>query len=370
MYVGRMGFVMDGQTLEGSKTRIERGGGVRNGENDIGFGIEAEYQQYYPGNDDNEDEYEDNNDEYEENNENIENDGLLNEDSTVPLMPDEFYSDVDVFLNRPPPKFKGILQNKSKTREKLEEKIIKSSSLPVLLPPKPKKIESKINTGKKGPGKKVERYIDPNLLQQAFEYTEMLARESYEQEIQQQRQQQYNEKKKSNSAPHDSVTRSRNLMANHRHQNDDNDDDNENDDDYDDDELDEIQSCDRKQIKLKNAYGSGKGGGHTRTKGNGSQSKSKNKKGNGMVKRLRSQTYTHQDQLTGNQSSSFDTSMTHGDGGSNRQVLDFNALVANFEQGITLKQLKQELEESRASEARSRKAVQDISKEMSSKMRF
>ena len=52
-----------------------------------------------------------------------------------------------------------------------------------------------------------------------------------------------------------------------------------------------------------------------------------------------------------------------------RYAVDFDSLVANFEQGTTLRALKAELEESKASLARSKQAVQKISTEMASQMR-
>jgi hypothetical protein len=399
-----MGFVMDGTPMEPSRaTPPQRGGG-----GGVGFGLEAEYENYGQG----EEDYDDG--DYGEEEEG-DGEGIFTEESVVPVMPDEFYSDVDSFLNRPPPKFKGINNNnKSKMREKLEEKIIKSSSLPVILPPsKPKKIESKINTGRKnGPGgKKVERKIDSDLLQQAFEYTARLEREASLKEQDHQDPSSYSslsKGKKSSSAPQISHSTGRPrdggqghgggggrggsggyMVSRNRGGYDDGNDSDENDDDDDEEEEeeeeDEIHSCDRKQMKLKQAYqsskrssgggggrgGGGRGGGG---RGNGGMNKSsKGKKGatnGGMVKRLRSQTFTHQTNETTTTSSSFDTSLSQSDGGSHRQALDFNALVANFEQGLTLKQLKQELEDSRASMAKSKKAVDEISKEMSTKMRF
>jgi hypothetical protein len=389
----RMGFVMDGTPIEAANDQRRGGGG-------IGFGLEAEYDPYdQNGEDENEGgDYDDDDGDYEE--EDGEG-GVLSEESVVPVMPDEFYTHVDDFLNRPPPKFKGLQnQNKSKMREKLEEKIIKSSSLPVILPPsKPKKVGSKIDTGRKnGPGRKVDRKIDSDLLQQAFEYTARLEREVSLKAQDQEDHSSYSslsKGKKSSSAPHISQSSGSGRprggggsgsMGSKSHR------DYDDDDEEEEEEENEIYSCDRKQMKLQQAYqqskagpseaggggGRGRGAGGGKSGGRGS-GRGKGKKGagttsgSGMVKRLRSQTFTHQTNESSSHPSaggSFDTSISHSDGGSHRQVLDFNALVANFEQGLTLKQLKQDLEDSRASMAKSKKAVDEISKEMSTKMRF
>jgi hypothetical protein len=390
----RMGFVMDGTPIEAANDQRRGGGG-------IGFGLEAEYDPYdQNGEDENEGgDYDDDGDYEEEDGEG----GVLSEESVVPVMPDEFYTHVDDFLNRPPPKFKGLQnQNKSKMREKLEEKIIKSSSLPVILPPsKPKKVGSKIDTGRKnGPGRKVDRKIDSDLLQQAFEYTARLEREVSLKAQDQEDHSSYSslsKGKKSSSAPHISQSSGSGRprggggsgsMGSKSHR--DYDDDDEEDEEEEEEEN-EIYSCDRKQMKFQQAYqqskagpseagggGRGRGAGGGKSGGRGS-GRGKGKKGagttsgSGMVKRLRSQTFTHQTNESSSHPSaggSFDTSISHSDGGSHRQVLDFNALVANFEQGLTLKQLKQDLEDSRASMAKSKKAVDEISKEMSTKMRF
>lgn len=402
---------MDGTPIEPSRSHAPLHKSGRNEER-IGFGLEAEYDSYHDKNDaegggGDEGEY---GEEYYEAQEDQEDDdheeGIFTEESIVPVMSNEFYSDVDHFLNRPPPKFKGIMnQNKSKAREKLEETILKSSSLPVIIPvTKPKKIESKINTGRgkqqQGPGeRRNERKLDINLLQQAFEYTARLEREASSLKEQEHEEtttfySSFSKGKKSSSAPQISHSTGRRrdghdhgsgghsgYMVSREH--DGGEDDGDEDDENGDEE--EEEEDDRKQMKSKPPYhssqrtsggargGGGRGSGRGGGRGNsGINKSSKGKKGTtsgGMVKRLRSQTFTHQTNETAIPSS-FDTSMSHSDGGSHRQALDFNALVANFEQGLTLKQLKQELEDSRASMAKSKRAVDEISKEMSTKMRF
>jgi hypothetical protein len=368
-----MGFVMDGAPVEvpGRRQDDRGGGGGRVGGG--GFGLEAEYNSYEDdggygdGDEDGGHYYDDNYDHNEDGEDGYNGSEEMLSEEAVPLMPDEFYSDVDTFLSRPPPKFNG-LKTQSKMRGKLEEKIVKSTSLPVLLPPRPKKIESKVNSGlKKGPGKKIEKQIDRNLLQQAFEYTAQLQHQHDGDDDEEPPLHPHHamNKKKSSSAPHISSS-SRGGMTLRT----------ETEEEEEEEDSDEIRSCDRKQVRLKQTYGGTKSQAQ-------SQGKSKPKKNppNGMVKRLRSQTYTHQtgsasgsghDQRTGGGGGGggFDTSVSQSDGGSNRQVLDFNALVANFEQGIALKQLQQELEDSRAAMARSKRAVEEISKEMSTKMRF
>lgn len=317
----------------------------------MGFGLEADLDDY-GGN-----AYDDDEDQYGENADNSENVYEENEEVVVPKMPDDFYSDVDTFLNRPPPKAKGLKQ-KSKTREKLEEKIVKSTSFPnILLNQKPKKIESKVNTGRKGPGKKNDkRIIDDDLLQQAFEYTEKLQREAT-------LENEYDEiiatatsKKKSNSAPHNLQSHTR---LHHETEND-------GEDGWSEEEEEEDMGR-RGRMATKNkvdavsaAYG------NPRQKPPKSLSKGQAKKG--VVRRLRSQTADMTTSQREAKEAAFDASSAAQDTTS-RYAVDFDALVANFEQGTTLRALKAELEESRASLARSKQAVQKISSEMASQIR-
>jgi len=258
-----------------------------------------------------------------------------NEES-VPTMPNEFYSEVDNFLSKPPPKVKGI-KAKSKTREKLEEKIVKSSSLPILVnKPKKLRVASKIDTGRNpGKQKKSKQPIDTNLLAEAMQYVEQVQRESLIEECKSARVPQ-DGGKKSGSAPQDPQGGRRGAESGGGRRS-------------------------QEDAGPGIAYSSTQG----RSKAKSAKAAAQKKKKENMVRRLRSQT-----EGRSKENSSFDTSMTTQDGGSLRNAVDFDALVANFEQGLTLQRLKEELEESKASMARSNKAMQQISKEASSQMRL
>jgi hypothetical protein len=102
-------------------------------------------------------------------------------------------------------------------------------------------------------------------------------------------------------------------------------------------------------------------------KGNTSSSGSiekKKKSNNGVVKKLRSQTQAN----ANSNKTSFDTSSAPQEAGSARNVVDFDALVANFENGITLNQLKAELERSKESMKKSEDSMREITKEFSKKV--
>lgn len=104
-------------------------------------------------------------------------------DDRPPEMPQEFYAQIDSFLNKPPPSFATEDKKKKKT-----PKAAKASTVDSTLPPVPmdgdkeKKKSKKAVTGKvyaqPPPAAAQERSIDPQLLKEAFEYTDKLLREA------------------------------------------------------------------------------------------------------------------------------------------------------------------------------------------------
>lgn len=276
-------------------------------------------------------------------------------EDTVPVMPAGFYSDVDSFLSRPPPMaVKGTKGGKKKKKGSGEEKL--PSSLPVINDlPKMSHVKSKVSshrTGASGGNSKkaggVNKVLDERLLQQAFEYTnklqqEAMAEEVYEASLNMQAQ-------KSSSAPQ--------LRPQHQQLHD----------------YEQGQGHGRGARKPRSADTDFPQGGSTnrqhRVSGDG-----KKKPANSIVRRLRSKTQTNSNQggkppRSTAKSGGFDTSIDGESATSTRNVTDFQSLVANFEQGTHLQQLRAELEESQASMAESRRAMQDISKEMAGKLRI
>ena len=265
----------------------------------------------------------------------------IGDEDNVPKMPGGFYSDVETFLSRPPPAVKAAAK-KSKTKQKLDDKITKSASLPVLVSRAPPMhhVDSKVNTGqKKGKPrshkhKSRQQGLDMQLLEEAFQYTEKLQQESIAQELSGANDADCGgvALKKSGSAP----TRGTDKGSDQR---------------------------------SRPPHGGGgavvmsheDSGENRRSRVNAKERSSGN-----VAKKLRQQTKTgHGHAHHGN----FDTSITQPDMVT-RSVVDFDALVENFQQGLTLHKLRSELQESQASMERSRQAMQSISRDAASKMRL
>eukprot|EP01041_Mallomonas_annulata_P002754 gene2754-5422_t len=264
------------------------------------------------------DDHDDNQDAYEE------TDNIV--DASAP-MPGDFYENVDQFLSRPPPKLGTITKKSSKStpsipalkkeRDELQKKIRLNPGGESSKPPIRRKSEKSVEP---------KRFIDESLLMQAMEYTDKLMRDNVLEELREM----------------PSYVKNARLPPNNTNQ---------------------IQY---EQID----YG-------IASKGpTASQSKYKNKdmdimkkqksnkqptKKNSLVKKLRAQTKIYSNDNEFNVS-------TESDQSSNRNPLDFDALVANFEQGLTLRKLQAELEESKINIMRSQDAVKKISAEYSRKI--
>lgn len=313
----------------------------------------------------------------------------LTEDN-VPVMPTGFYSNVENFLNKPPPGLAkdahkqgeetgGEKRKKKKTKKGLGDQIVKREdmkSLPVIHDMPKVNVPSKVST-RRGPGlnskKSSHKVLDERLLQQAFEYSNKLQQEAMVEEV-------YEASllhgaagtipQKSSSAPQlrpqeqgakgvdfrskggggsgsRGVGERKPRSADH---------------DF------NVDSASATSRQASHSTSSTKGQGQGRKKTGA----------NSVVRRLRSKTQTNVRGLPGSgkpprstaSSSGFDTSCEAESGTSTRNITDFQSLVSNFEHGTHLEQLKAELEQSKASMAESRRAMQDISKEMSGKLRI
>jgi hypothetical protein len=83
------------------------------------------------------------------------------------------------------------------------------------------------------------------------------------------------------------------------------------------------------------------------------------------VKRLRSQSHSAAVATAAASGSNFDTTSAPEADNGKRQVLDFDALVANFEQGLGLQKLRAELEASKKSMERSSNTIKQMAAEYS-----
>lgn len=239
------------------------------------------------------------------------------EEVEAPVMPTEYYQSVEYFLSRAPPKLQGSTSDKEKRKKKPDASDEKP---PPVLPQITKnsradgsskpKVQSKVSASIKGTAKAgpTQRNIDPNLLMQAFAYTDQLVREAEEEEA------------KGGSAPH--MTRP------------------------------PLPGSDQSNHPRSAPYDldADTGGSQNQKGGNGGRQKSK-KKG-GVVKKLRTQT----------QNAGFSVPVM-AEEDHQKAAMDFDSLVANFQQGITLQKLQSELAASQQSMKQSEDFMKQLTRE-------
>lgn len=254
-----------------------------------------------------------------------EEDKIYVEDEVPSGMSTDFYADVEKFLNKPPPGFvKNSKKEKKHPKNNTKEGNKKGSLLPNIHDLPKKNVSCKVST-RRTPGNKktTKKEIDEALLNQAFEYTNKLQQEAINEEL--------------HDTP-ENVTplKSSSAPSLHRHE-------------------------PLSQETKPHSANSGNKVTSNGVKPSNNRQRGKKKPPNGVVRRLRSKTQSNGD--------TFDTSYSKESATSARNVVDFQALVENFQQGTELNHLREELEKSKASMAQSRRAMQEISKEMSGKLK-
>lgn len=244
-------------------------------------------------------------------------------EDVAPVMPTEYYENFESFLSRGPPKLK-IDKLKTKSKRELELEIAQEFSakaaVPVFpqisqkkgkqqqeLPPRPVGVTatSKVAATLQGKGNKPSKDIDTNLLLQAFNYVAQLSSQDIDDD----------------EAGHDSQP--------HQHP----------------------SSAPERRSPHKE-YSSGKGGRPSASDGGGKKA--------GVVKKLRQK--TQQRDAMGDHAFMV-SAASEEELSSKKAQLDFDALVANFEQGITLHQLQAELNSSKASMAKSEEFMRQLAME-------
>lgn len=274
--------------------------------------------------------------------ENEQNGNDESENIAVPSMPDEYYHHVDEFLKRDPPKLK--ITDKTKKKKSLQQsdqipiEAMKPSvllpsigkrdipkSLPrqeLIAPPKPKAVSKVASSIKaKNPGQS--KRLDENLLLQAFAYTDKLAREALEEENEIIQSTKSRPPQPGNWEDERALTRSAPIES----------------------------SGDDFAPVMKPRASSGSGSVQKSKKGSG-----------GVVKKLRSQTQSDPSSASKGGSSGFVVATMSEDDGQ-KAPLDFDSLVANFQQGVTLQKLQAELQASQQSMKRSEDFMKQLAKE-------
>ena len=268
----------------------------------------------------------------------IDNDAL----DEAPKMPLDYYNSIDNFLKQGPPKLKNKGNNNTASDRTTTSIINKINAISKgnkakepkmkVLPPAPviPAVASKIDCGndaKGGKGKKKRIDIDHNLLLAAFSYVDQISREV-------------------NDDDDDAVLKEFNTNTNTNNNGRNktiwpgNNDNNNN----------ISSSSSLKQPRSAPAAPNVYDTAAPKKKGNKKNSTS-------IVKKLRSQT-------ANSNNATFDISSALDNTDDRRNALDFDALVSNFEQGLTIKKLKADLQDSKYSMEKSLAFMKQIQSEM------
>lgn len=264
-------------------------------------------------------------------------------ESAAPNMPHEFYSCVDNFLKKPPPVFSGEMSGTSEKRaskgslSKKRKEETQTASLPqihaktgsnILLPPQVptnttcgvKATKSKTTSSSKVVSRKSKpKQIDHNLLNEAFAFADQVLKRAVLDE------EEATEKVARKEKPMEKAIKPKSAPSHT-----------------------EFSSCQVQSSKHKSE---------------------KLLSTKGMVKKLRMKAQQEQGGGSIQHSSkknlgegTFNTS-TEPEQISNKVALDFESLVANFQNGTTIQQLQRELEQSKKSMSASEQYMRQLSKE-------
>lgn len=268
------------------------------------------------------------------------------DDSNAPKMPDEFYDNLDGFLKKPPPKLSKSDNIQIKLPISITDDKVTLPKIPpsVMKPPMPQrppiaklsKATSKIREIINGRANEIiVKPIDENLLREAFAYSDQINREAALEEAM------------SNAS----------LARGHLI----------NDNDYD------IDNEDNNNIHM-NIIMPRSAPPHAVKKTTTMKSTQKNNNGNkkctsstssvSVVKKIRGQTHNVYISSTSSKGGEFEVAgNTLEEDSFKKNAIDYDALVANFEQGILLQRLRAELEASKQSVSKTteymRKLTQD-----------
>ena len=230
-----------------------------------------------------------------------------------PPMPDGYYKDIDYFLNRPAPKLGISLLENCTLKSGLSKK-----SKPIKISASGTAGQSVMSSKKSGQTKCV---VNERLLLEAFKYADRLARENMDEDML--------------NVATDSAFDGRYA------------------------DRDSIKESNRRDARgsMVNAHVSTTQ--RTKVAAGATKSGKRSEKTVGLVNKLRSQTAAVLPSV-------FDTSSENADNPNiNAKKMDMETLVANFEQGITLRKLQQELQNSRDSMAKSEQFMRQLSRDFS-----
>lgn len=285
-----------------------------------------------------------------------------NEDlDKAPEMPQNFYKDVESFLTRDPPKLKDT-SKKTKLKNNKKGVVlpdIYSKQSNEINPPQPPQVTSKVrskllNTTNKQP----QRQFDHNLLRDAFAYTDQLLKDALMEEA-----------SSTNSGNHESssITTGQQGLPPRRAMKKDTKGSNTGNGQK------KLQS---RTIPVESIYiaphpHSAPSGSSSNTKkktdiyssnsGYHSSAGSSNSGPKGIVKKLRAKVPSESNISTTNTGFSTDTTLDNNN--NKRNAVNFDELISNFQDGIMLSKLRQELEDSKQSMKKSENFMRQLSQE-------
>ena len=256
--------------------------------------------------------------------------------AALPQMPAEFYNGVDQLLRMSPPRLKSKKRFDVEGASTIVGGNARShpSAAPPSAPTRKSVVPAPAQRGAAG-----KRHIDPNLLNEAFAYTDKLMREAVLEQKQEEAEETFAARR--NEARSNKPSSAGGVLE-----------------------------------RSLNAYGGGGGGGRSAKSapsGKKGPSSAKERLGAGLVKRLRStatgtgggveKSASARALLAGAgaaSSNTFTVTAVSEDDSSGRKAMDFDALVANFTQGLTLRKLQAELAASQESMRRSQAAFKSL----------
>ena len=226
----------------------------------------------------------------------------------IPIMPPDFYAGVDLFLRKSPPRLKGKKRMDVEASAALGKRDQKSSRSVAAAPRRSVPVPVLRGT------------LDTSLLHEAFAYTDKILREAVHEEAQAERQARSGNNSGNNNNSHHQLPERRGGSAG---------------------------SALVPAAAARNPYSD-----NPRSAPGKGSSAAKDRTGAGLVKRLRQQT-----QPNSASSSGFDVSRLDDEAA---RKSEFDNLVLNFQQGLTLKKLQAELAASQQAMRRSEGMVREI----------
>ena len=260
----------------------------------------------------------------------------IDDDFKAPEMPEEFYSNVDMFLRRPAPKLRGEDIVKKKDPKDDGHSIPMLPKIAKQKEPSESIVQEKVGKKmkKKSTKEATERVINNALLKEAFAYTDQLLREAVIQEAREKQELADQSNRKEKVLPKSAPPNIETVFGHPT----------------------------MKSQSNKTASEGGSGVGAIRKLRSNKQSSSNNKERSHSIGSHSN--HNHSNTAANND---FDVSL-EAEVDLKKNAVNFDELVSNFQNGTTLKKLQRELEQSKQSMQKSEAFLRNLSMEYLSKL--